>query len=240
MFRIRSASDIKHYLYISDTKLDLLYQQLKAPGKTKNGFEWHLNLPGLKLAGKTEREEEDSCEDKLKAVISALEQSGLVGTIDAPKEYFKGNVPMRWGSIRDWGRPATESPLTYFGGQTAATMFGLGGSTRHVIGNAGYASTDARSSAPSIIGEILRGMNEPVDGWKTAFKDADNSNYGTFDAIKWANRNLAWAFEQQLEFYAKTLVSGEFHGDDGEPIFVTLGSPIYVSLEKPARDFSYL
>jgi hypothetical protein len=43
-----------------------------------------------------------------------------------------------------------------------------------------------------------------------------------------------------MEFYAKTLISGSITGDDGEEIFVTLGSPIYVSLVRAARDFSYI
>lgn len=231
---------MKHYLYRSDAKIDLLFEQVERPAKETATLEWTVNLPGFKLTSKSERESEHTRTEKMEAVIKALVDRQMVGTIDKPREYFAGRCLMRWGTLRDWGRPEAESPLIYFGGRTEKTIFGLGGSSKHIIGNQGCASTDSRSSAPSIIGEILRGMDVPETGWRTAVRIDDDDTYSTFDAVKWANVNLTWAFEQELEFCAKTLAHGPFRDGDDKRILGLLGSPIYVSLSKAAMDFSYL
>lgn len=239
MIKLKNPDDIKFYLYISDTKLDMLYQQITSSTKEKSSFGCEINLHVVKLSSKKERENEDIKDDKLKIVIKALNDAKLVGSIDNPNQYFKGTLPMRWGTLRDWGRPSDESPLVYFGGNTESTMFGLGGSSKHVIGNSGSASTDSRSSAPSIIGEILSGLDMPLAGWRTAPRLRDMDHHGTYEAIKWANRNLSWAPEQNMEFYAKTLLKGDYLDDDGQSIRVLLGSPIYVALSGSNKDFSY-
>ena len=70
---------------------------------------------------------------------------------------------MKWGLYGDAGRPTDEPPLVYFGGQTETTIFGLGGSTRHVIGFEGATSTSSRSATPYLVAHLLEGL-EP-DGW---------------------------------------------------------------------------
>ena len=37
--------------------------------------------------------------DKLDLVSSYLEKEGSIGTVDSPQQYFKGILPMRWGSL---------------------------------------------------------------------------------------------------------------------------------------------
>lgn len=142
--KFKNAAELKYYLYVSKAKLDMLYDQIAFSGKEKKSVEWVLDLKPFKASRKSEREDEPDRDDKLKAVIEALEQSQIVGTVDEPKEYVKGTLPMRWGIYRDAGRPTEEPPLVYFGGRTEQTIFGFGGSSRHVEGNAGCAATGSR------------------------------------------------------------------------------------------------
>src|SRR5450631_1264824 len=117
---------MKHYLYLSTAKVEMLYGQLTNDRKT------------VAVASATmSRESEEtgaSPYNKLAAVLDEIESSGEMGTIDEPGTYFKGPLNMKWGLFGDAGRPTEEPPLVYFGGQTESTIFGLGGSTRHVIG----------------------------------------------------------------------------------------------------------
>ncbi len=240
MVRLKQASEIKYYLYISDEKLEMLHQQVAPSNEGKKSFDWGLDFHFIKINRKSERQTENSRDDKLKAVIQALDDANLVGTVDNPNQYFKATLPMKWGMLRDWGRPADESPLVYFGGRTEKTMFGLGGSSKHIIGTAGASSTDSRSSAPSIVGQILTGLNMASQGWNTAPRLSDEDHHSTYEAIEWANKNLKWAPEQNIEFYAKTLLSGDHYlARDQEPVKVLLGSPIYAALAHPYTDFSY-
>jgi hypothetical protein len=67
------------------------------------------------IVGKSETEDELTKQDKLEAVISEIEASQQVGTIEEPNIYVKGTLPMRWGIFRDAGGPDEEPPLVYFG-----------------------------------------------------------------------------------------------------------------------------
>src|SRR4051812_12948742 len=100
MPRLKNLSDLKYFLYISSTKLDMLYQQVAATGSNKRSFEWGFNLKAVTFSRKKEAEEELDTNEKLKAVIQELEAAELVGTVDEPKEYVKGTLPMKWGLLR--------------------------------------------------------------------------------------------------------------------------------------------
>jgi hypothetical protein len=120
-FRIKNSSELKYYLYISNSKLEMLYQQVASSGKGKKSVEWGVDLKAVKFIRKGEAEDKPDRDDKLKLVLQALDDAELVGTIEEPKEYVKGILPMRWGLLRDWGRPTEEPPLVYFGGRTETT-----------------------------------------------------------------------------------------------------------------------
>jgi TIR domain len=84
----------KYYVYISDSKVNMLYPQVRTGTSAR----------------------QDSI-GKLETVVADLVRGGRVGTIDEPKEYFAGAMPMRWGpclfmDVFD----KLVSGLVYFGG----------------------------------------------------------------------------------------------------------------------------
>jgi len=220
----KKAADCKYYLYISNSKLEMLYQQVASSGKDKKSIEWGVDLKAFKFIRKSEEEGEPDRDDKLKIILRELDEAELVGTIDEPKEYVKGTLPIRWGLFRDWGRPMEEPPLVYFGGRTETTVFGFGGSSRHVVGNAGASATGSRSVTPSLVAHLLDGLGMSRQGWRVDRSGDDD--YDIYSAIELATDHLKGP-EQNLEFCAKTLLQG------ATGMKILLGSPLYVALASP-------
>ncbi len=99
-----NSSDLKYFLYISKTKLDMLYGQIVRPDGAKRTIEWKLDakLASVSVKKETLRAVDDEQSNRLKELIAALESSGQVGTVDEPSSYFKGTLPMKWGMLRDF------------------------------------------------------------------------------------------------------------------------------------------
>ncbi len=233
--KFKNSADLKYYLYISNSKLEMMYQQVASSGKDKKSVEWGVDLKAVKFMRKSKAEDEPDTDDKLKIVLRELDDAELVGTIEEPKEYVKGTLPMKWGLLRDWGRPTEEPPLVYFGGRTEATVFGFGGSSRHVIGNVGASATGSRSVTPYLVAHLLDGLGMSLQGWRADGRHNDDDDHDTYSAIALATDHLKGP-EQNLEFYAKTLLRGEFSDPycRGEGMTrVLLGSPLYVALASP-------
>ena len=70
----RPVQALKIYVYVSDSKVSMLYPQ----------------------GGRDTVARGDS-NGKLDAVLADLVRAGRIGTIDEPKEHFTGAMPMRWG-----------------------------------------------------------------------------------------------------------------------------------------------
>jgi len=229
----KSSSGLKYYLYVSISKLEMLFQQIASSEKKKKSLEWEAAIGFAKIKYKGGKETELDMNDKLRIVVQALNDENLVGTIEEPGDYVKGTLPMKWGLYRDWGRPAEEPPLVYFGGRTENTIFGFGGSSRHIIGNVGASSTGSRSVTPYLVAHLLAGLGAPLEGWRADRKEQGADDRDTFEAIKLASDHLKGP-DQPLEFYAKTLLQGEFRGiKDQRGTKVLLGSPLYVALASP-------
>lgn len=225
--KFKNAADLKYYIYVSTTKLDMLYSQVGLSEKTKKSFDWSVGFKAFKVSRKSESEKEPDRDEKLKAVVDALDYSQLVGTVDQPKDYVRGTLPMRYGIFRDAGRPDEEPPLVYFGGRTQHTVFGLGGSSKHIEGNAGCSATGSRSATPYLIPHLLQGLGQSAEGWN-AFRTDDPT---VCEAIILATDNNPGP-TQNLEFLAKTLFVSSYRDRQGASN-VLLGTPLFVALASP-------
>ena len=147
---------MKHYLYISETKINLLYPQILKTILDNIDDESNINA-GFSSTLTANPDSGKTLYDKLDLVSSYLEKEGSIGTVDSPKQYFKGILPMRWGS---YGRDE-KSQLVYFGGITdARTVLGLGGSINHVLGKE-RGSSHAHSHSLSFA--IANKLSEELD-----------------------------------------------------------------------------
>ena len=107
----------KYYIYVSDTKVNQLYDQIpkKLLGKIASELTLDLKPYGVGIGATFKKEQaQETRFSKLKIVIQYLEKfmSEEIGWVDAPGVYFKGTLPMFWGRLPK--RENTEA--VYFGG----------------------------------------------------------------------------------------------------------------------------
>src|SRR5216684_1112949 len=194
---------LKHYVYISDTKVDMYYGQIPPSILAGIATELTLDLKALGTGVSATFRKEQAQEtrySRLKVVVRYLEKhiSSDIGWIDAPLNFFKGSLPMFWGKLptRD------NTKMVFFAGSTKQTLLVLGGSAYHVIGKVGDASIgESSSDLPTlvdILGEELQLHPRSPD--REDFYDED----AALNAIEVMTRQMKGA-AQHLEFLAKRL-----------------------------------
>jgi hypothetical protein len=236
---------LKSYVYISDSKVDMLYPQIPQNFLSKIAAELKINLGVLNLTVGHQRAEKNR-QDKLNLIIRYLKEEGAVGTVDSPKKYFEGVLPMRW-------RPFGEGNLVYFGGSTEScvprTVLGLGGSMHHLIGELrGESMVHSGSLARSIIAILAKLAEDEDPEWARKIRQSrwqrpltrEEEESLILSAVSSSTSNLSGPTEN-LEFVAKRLVdvSGRLRRGYGETPFdiiydpstthAVLGTPIYVA-----------
>jgi hypothetical protein len=233
--RMKNSADIKWYLYVSDSKLQMLFQQV-AKGSKKE-IEWKAGYAGIGLSRKKESDETADRDDMLKAVIEALEYNTQVGTLENPNLYIKGIMPIRWGMYNDLGRRDPDhGPLVYFGGfdKDMPMLLGLGGSSKHVVGHEGATSTYSRSSTRALVDALLVGIEDGQ--FERRYPREEHEEDEIFRAIAIAQHYLRPP-TQNMEFFAKTILTGSIYGVEQyigiKETKVILATPLYVALAAP-------
>lgn len=174
-----------------------------------------------------EKQSEQTRFDKVNVVSNYINEHLDVGDIDSPKTYFKAAIPMRWVTEP----PGYGNGFVYFGGKTQDTIFGLGGSVEHVIGE-----EKARGLSTSFTVQIFRELEkfEPdlprFSGDQTRGNDTtkDKGRDYFLDLIATMTKQHLDGPEERLEFLAKRLVEGDLANWTIKK-HVLLGSPIYVA-----------
>lgn len=155
---------MKYYLYVSDAKIDMLYNQLPSRLRKKFSGELRLDLKLLSLVMKGDPTPETRY-SKLNAVLEYMNRTIPIGTVDAPEAYFRGTLPMSWGVLLDvrrypprkrinWLR-APFAKAVFFSGVTQQTVLGLLGSYKHLVTSPATPKGDPLSHySPSLHFEI--------------------------------------------------------------------------------------
>ena len=206
---------MKYYIYISDTKVDMLYAQIPIKLREKVATELKIDLKLISTT-LTQKAPEITRFSKLKVVDEFIRQNEKFGEVDKPESYFGGSLNMRWG-----GYPSDFPKMVYFGGSTPNTILGLGGSLKHVMSNVG----DARCS------EIIP-MASDMPSLLYILEQSENNGFVSCETKEVGNLVAKTTLsmigaEQRLEFCAKRLVESYYRTERKR---VVLGSPIYVAL----------
>jgi hypothetical protein len=204
----------RYYLYISDTKVDMLLAQIDPRFTRSRATEINLDLKVMSAKRSTANPGSDRIA-RLERVVRHLEDHGDLGTVDEPGQFFWGLLPMRWGLVE--GRTSA----VFFGGQAEHTMVGLGGSLQHVVGSAEDGIPEQRLRN-SILPVMLSWLNTDGDG------DFDDR---LLAAVHMATGRLRGP-AQNLEFVAKRLMQGTSPHPEPQDTRMTvlLGSPLYVAM----------
>lgn len=217
---------MSYYIYISKSKIDVIFPSISLTEKKTIKSELSVNLGFMKAARIEEREEYKSHYDQLGIVTKHVLKKMNVGTIDEPKAWIKGKCKVSISKL-----PSSENAV-FFLGETNATKFVLGGSSHHIVGdNLDVSESESMSFAPRL-----------VDALEKRFEDLDLS--GEKDEIteitlthRMAQKGKAWAqqiekmldssrgVQYQVEFLAKRLVTTEMSGNQ-----YILATPLYVMM----------
>jgi hypothetical protein len=227
----KSADEYKYYLYISASKLRMLYEQAAEDTNRKRTFEWGINLKVASVKSTSAQDEKADRDAMLKRVLEGLDASDQLGTLAQPKSFIRDTFPIRWGFYNDCdGRPEDEPALVYFGGFQNNLLLGMGGSSCHVVGHEGATSTWSRSSTPTLVRWLLSGLQKGRR--PPTWDDPRSEESEVFRAMAVAQYYLRPP-TQTVEFVAKTIASGEVQGM--EPFIgvdkarVILATPLYVA-----------
>ena len=206
---------VKFFIYISDMKVDMLLAQIPKNILNRIAADLSINLGVISVTLK-QKQNEQTRYDKVKLVTNYIEKHVDVGDIDYPKTYFKATIPMRWGPYLDGDN------LVYFGGETSNTIFGLGGSMHHVIGEEkGQSPTHSGSLTPVILSTLEKEQANSPD-----------QHMDDLEAVKMMTEAMKGPL-QCLEFLGKRLIDGLIpldYSDQSSPKkHVLLGTPIYVA-----------
>lgn len=141
---------MEYYVYISDAKLDMLYEQIPTRLRDRLATELKIDLKLFSTAF-SEHPSEKSKFAKLKLVTDFITKNEQVGTIDEPQSYFAGTLEMSWGPYG-----IGDEQIVYFGGFNDKTIVGLGGSLKHVIGNGTDKLLHSGSHTPYLVATLIK------------------------------------------------------------------------------------
>lgn len=217
---------LRFYLYVSDAKVDMLLPQLDSSVGMSHTTEIGADLKVFNIKRSTASSPDEDRFQRVERVADLLEESGVVGTLEAPGPFVRGRMLMRWGLLDC----ADEAPLVYFAGRAGRTVVGLGGSAAHVLGSSADAGSGvalSRSLLPSLLDGLRRNPDiAPVFDEGEA-RSLDHAGRTALSAARHAAEEIPGP-PQRIEFVARRLLYGPAPGTDGGN-FVLLGSPLYAA-----------
>lgn len=219
--RRRQVRLLRNYLYVSDVKLDMLFEQIDRSLLKHISAELKVDL---KLASITLHKAADPSPArmaKLQIVEQFINDHHNVGTCENPGlEYFRGQLNMQWGWLT---RPSVDkSSIVFFRGEEDSLSVTLAGSSRHVIGAPPEASFFAGSALPHIITAIGDHISD-----KSALSGlwSESARWTRVARVRELRLHPEGAPSQPMEFLAIPLAE-----DRSSEMHIVLGTPIYVAL----------
>jgi uncharacterized protein DUF7019 len=215
---------MKYYVYISDSKLDMLYPQIPLGLRDRIAAELRIDLKVAAIS-LSEKPSQETRLSRLRLVTDYLERESTIGSLGESGAFVRDVLPMRWGPLQIPGEPDGGAPI-FFSAVTESHVVGLGGSLRHVIGATGSAESNSHSALYELLSAIEAIEARQFSPEREQPADADHDDetaqavLSTFIVAVQSTGPL-----QLLEFLAKPLLRGEIEGKS-----VTLATPLYVAL----------
>jgi hypothetical protein len=233
---------LRYYLYISDAKLDMLFDQI--PQSVLEFISAEVEVD-LKVASVTLRQADNpdpTRAAKLKIVERFIDSYHHVGAIEEPgNEYFRGQMDMQWGWLQD--------RAVWFQGNDFghAQCVALGGSRRHVLGEQSNRDLEYPFEATSLLVSVIKVINEAAAGIK---HQDPNEELPDWAEIIYQDGLLGFTGipKQRLDFLAIPLAEAQVRVPKerldmmGIPVaeaqtrkpgvHVVLGTPLYIALAR--------
>ncbi len=229
---------IVHYEYLAESRIRILYQQIHKGWFRRMPFQ--VSLSPLQLGQVTLGKpagNEPPLTEQLDAVVAHLKkhQPIDIGTIDEPKKYIAGTLPMFTHTLpQGFGvQPSDEPEFIYFGGSTDTTILGLAGPVGNVPGQipAGDSMNNVSSAVPNLVQVLAKQYRIQTRLIKTGHVRGKNHD-GLALTCLWymENYNREGMQLRNYSFLATVRLDsqrifGTMHGKR-----IILASPVYVAL----------
>ncbi|GAA2146331.1 hypothetical protein GCM10009760_36030 [Kitasatospora kazusensis] len=223
----RKRKPLRNFIYVSDTKLDNLFEQIDPNLRRRISAEAKIDLKLASVTLGQKSPPQATRMAKLALVEHYIDKNHHVGTCSTPGTgYFRGSIPMQWGWLNPHQGPDDDSKrdTVFFRGDSESHSVILAGSRRHVLGERPAKENRdlvAGSAMPNIMAVIRENL-------------APDPKFGV--GRRNDERLLHEAMEiplggpaQHLEFLAMAIVQGTV---GYEPVIhsVIIGTPIYVAM----------
>ncbi|MGV2915828.1 DUF7019 family protein [Streptomyces sp. A1499] len=202
---------MRYYLYVSGTKLDMLYGQIPPKLLKRLAVEAKVDLKVLSVAVQSPRADVTSY-DKLDLVEAYLEREFDVSWMTEPRPWFRGDLELR---VAGYGSP--EGP-TFMTGRDGDTVIALIGSAHHLLG---------QRTAP----ETIQASYSMLPSLFRLLDDTPGREHGqdpAHDVLEFAE--LMTEPPVYGEFLARRLLHGTATGRDGRQVDIVVGTPLYVAM----------
>ena len=220
---------MKYYIYISDTKVDMLYPQIPKPllKKIASSLNIDLKFLGAELSvGAKGNPSDETRYAKVQIVSEYIEKHLDVGSVDAPSTYFKGTLAMKYKFLESTYK---KTGAVFFGGTTESKFIGLGGSMHHLIGS-NPESLRIQSYSPLffLLNILAKDAKTNVN---TKVEDYPPDDFSWITHLITAVTTMKTP-SQRFEFLAKTLIQGSVNSSMSfSQSYAVLGTPIYVAID---------
>lgn len=230
---------MKYYVYISESKISMLYAQIANSANLNREASLGFDIKVLKGSIKESRGVPENSLTQLDHVLRSLRESEMVGTIEQPKQYVGGVLPMKWASYGFYGE---NSPITFWSFSEKAddpfsgTVIALAGSTYNLLGRQNPGRASSHSLTLEMTDWFLKNLDGPFDDKRTNvhppfFKKKNLDDYDVANGA-WLAATQAGGPTAIYEFVAKILHRSQWpqgfrHSGTTQ---VILGSPLYVAI----------
>ncbi len=223
---------LRNYIYISDSKLEMLFDQIKQGILKRISAEVKVDL---KVVGLTLREADNrpaTREAKLRIVERFIELHHKVGTVSDPgQEYFRGQANMKLCDLRN--QPSDENQFRAVGfisvDSPSLDAVLLVGSLFHLTGDEQLPIAHENTSNPRVMDALWhvfgRSQIPGAGSGKSENFEQTDLLVAVWQYLSRLSFKQSPALTQRLDFLAVPLA--EYRGED--QLHVVLGTPLYVA-----------
>ena len=224
VFRRKRGDSAKVYLYVSDSKLDMLFEQIPKSVLKSISAEIEVNLRMVKVKLATAKDAALVRADKLAIVERYIDKTFDVGTLQrvGREYYFRGHMPMRWGFIGSDQTARQAAPAVVFKSSEGQYTLVLAGSRRNVLASVGDLHEIRSATSLPDIAKVL----SEYDHDSTSPNNLGDSDQQIFDDAEFLQLSGP---TQSVEFLATAWGEGDVQSGNSHR-HIVIGSPWYVAV----------
>ncbi|MFD3584517.1 DUF7019 family protein [Streptomyces sp. NPDC058683] len=229
----QGVTGVRYYLYVSEAKLDMLFEQIPQKLLSRLATEAKVDLKVVSVAVQKAARAEPGTYGRLDVVERYLEREYDIGWMTEPTSWFRGDLGLR---IAGYG--SATGPV-FMTGQEGRTVVALIGSAHHLVGH--RVQAEGIPVGHSMLPSLFRLLRETPEDWPRREPTAvSGRDYPANDreALRQVLDFSAHLTEPATycEFLARRLLRGTATDENGQEWEVVIGTPLYVAMAEDEDD----